>query len=125
MNLVTPDTRLRLRSHHPEAIQEIENLERVLDETALDPALLSLCSDFFNATLRSQGWSVPASAGELETACLELCEQFSTSVSDVRDDQVAALRAHLGTDDVYNLMYAIYLIEMSQRLDITLERALS
>ncbi len=125
MNLVTPDTRLRLRSHHPEAIREIENLERVLDETALDPALLSFCGDFFNASLRGQDWSMPANASDIEKACLDVCEQFSASVSDVRDEQIAALGAHLATDDVYNLMYAIYLIEMSRRLDITLERALS
>jgi len=30
----------------------------------------------------------------------------------------------LSTDDVYNLMYAIYLIEMSKRLDLTLDRVL-
>ena len=47
------------------------------------------------------------------------------SVADIREEQIAALRSHLSTDDVYNLMSAIYLIEMSRRLDHTLERVLS
>ena len=124
MNLVTPETRERLETHHPEALREIENLERVLDETTIDAGLLTLCGDYFEATIRNKEWLPPEELSDLEATCLDVCEQFTLSVADVRDEQIAALRLHLSTDDVYNLMHAIYLIEMSKRLDLTMERAL-
>ena len=124
MRLIKAATRQRLEAFHPEAAGEIANLERVLDDTSLDPDLLALCADYFDTTLAGHTWQSPSSMGELETACLDVCEQFSISVSDMRDEHIEPLRRHLNADDVYNLMSAIYLIEMSRRLDLTLERVL-
>lgn len=124
MNLVNVETRQRLETYHPEAAAEIANLEQVLDDTALESSLLALCSDYFEAALRDSEWVRPDPLTALEAACLDVCEQFMLSVSDIRDEQIAALREHLGADDVYVLMSAIYLIEMSKRLDLTLERVL-
>lgn len=124
MKLVNIETRQRLETHHPEAAAEIANLEQVLDDTALDASLLALCSDYFEAALGGREWVRPDPLTCLEAACLDVCEQFMLSVSDIRDEQIAALREHLSADDVYVLMSAIYLIEMSKRLDLTLERVL-
>ena len=124
MNLVSEPLRQRLETHHPQAIAELDKLGRILDATSLDPALLTLCSDYFAAALRDQQWAPSKSLTELETACIDVCEQFMVSVSAMTDLQIAALNRHLSADDVYNLMSAIYLIEMSQRLDLTLARVL-
>jgi hypothetical protein len=117
-------TRRHLEAHHPEAAGEIRKLEGIINETALDADLLSLCTVYFDTALAGETWEPPESLSELERACIDVCEQFMISVSDVREEQIAALRRHLSTDDVYNLMSAIYLIEMSRRLDLTLERVL-
>lgn len=125
LRLINSSTRRRLEACHPQAAGEIANLERVLDETSLDRGLLELCADYFDTTLAGHTWRAPSALGDLETACLEVCEQFRISVSDLRDEHIAPLRRHLNADDLYNLMSAIYLIEMSRRLDLTLERVLS
>ena len=46
------------------------------------------------------------------------------SVANMTDEQVALLSRHLSADDVYNLMYAIYLLEMSERLKLVLKGVL-
>lgn len=125
MHLINTATRQRLEALHPEAATEIANLELVLDSSALNQDVLTLCADYVDATLAGDAWEAPASAGDLGNACLDVCEQFMISVADIREEQIRALRNHLTTDDVYNLMSAIYLIEMSRRLDHTLERVLS
>ena len=124
MNLVSAKTQHRLESNHPEAAAELDNLRRVLESGALDPALLALCSDYIDASLRDVEWAQPGPLSDLESACLELCEQFMNSVANISDQQIAALSRHLSADEVYNLMYAIYLVEMAKRLDLTLERVL-
>ena len=124
MNLVSSETQERLAAYHPQAAVEIDKLQRVLADSSLDPGLLTLCSDYFNAELRDGTWMPPRPLSELESACLDVCEQFMVSVSDVRDDQIDGLSKHLTADELYNLMYAIYLIELSIRLDLTLERVL-
>lgn len=124
MNLIRPDTQQHLQNFHPEVAAQLDNLGQVLDGTGLDAGLLQLCGDFIESNLSNKKWVPPESLPELETACLEVCDQFMTSVSGIGEEQIAALRRHLSTDDVYNLMYAIYLIEMSKRLDLTLNRVL-
>ncbi len=124
MRLINSATRERLQAFHPEAAGEIANLEKVLDDTSLDPGLLALCADYFDTVLSGGIWQSPPSLSELETACLRVCAQFSVSVSDMRDTHIEPLRKHLNADDVYNLMSAIYLIEMSKRLDLTLAKVL-
>ena len=124
MNLISPETQQRLQIHHPEAATELENLRKVLENGGLDAGLLALCGEFIDASLRGKNWAAPGSVSELESACLALCEQFMNSVAHISEEQVAALSKHLSADDVYNLMYGIYLVEMSKRLDLTFERVL-
>lgn len=125
LNLPNVATRQRLQVHHPEAASEIDNLQRVLADASINADLLELCAAYFDVALAGQEWSPPAPLSDLEQACIDVCEQFMISVSDIREEQIALLRRHLTTDDVYNLMSAIYLIEMSKRLDLTLERVIS
>lgn len=121
MHLVKPETHQRLQARHAQAATQIDNLQQVLGRTALDARVLSLCSDYFEAALREQDWSPSHDLTGLETACLDVCAQFMLSVASVGDEHIAALNRFLTADEVYNLMYAIYLIEASKRLDLMLE----
>ncbi|MEM1175078.1 MAG: hypothetical protein AAGA33_00145 [Pseudomonadota bacterium] len=121
MQLVNVETRSTLQALHPEALQELDNLADTIDTTGLDPALLALCQAFFSSSLRGETWSSDRDLSDLESDCLAVCEQFMVSVSSMTDEQVAALGRHLSADDLYNLMYAIYLIEMSERLNLMLK----
>jgi hypothetical protein len=122
--LTNAATRRHLEAHHPEAVGEIRNLEGILTVSGLDTDLLALCANYFDARLADEPWTPPNPLSELEQSCIDVCEQFMISVSDIREEHIVSLRRHLSTDEVYNLMSAIYLIEMSRRLDLTLERVL-
>ena len=124
MQLVNSESRATLQAHHPEALQELDRLADTLDDTGLDPALLDMCQTFFATTLRGGNWHAGRALSDLETDCLSVCEQFSVSVSSMSDEQLAALARHMSPDQLYNLMYAIYLIEMSERLHLTLKGVL-
>lgn len=124
MQLVNSDTRSTLQAHHPEALRELDNLADAIDGTSLDPALLQLCQSFFSTSLGGEQWSADHELSELESDCLKVCEQFMVSVSSMTDEQVSALGRHLSADELYNLMYAIYLIEMSERLNLALKGVL-
>ena len=124
MQLVNPETRTTLELHHPEAVTELGRLEETLDGSSLDPALLDLCQRYFATSLAGGTWSADRDMTELESDCIRVCEQFMVSVASMTDEQVAALSRHLSADDVYNLMYAIYLIEMSERLRLVLKGVL-
>ncbi|MEM7280709.1 MAG: hypothetical protein AAF438_03610 [Pseudomonadota bacterium] len=124
MDLVSSHTLEVLTNYHPEAARELTNLQAVLTESSLDPDLLKLCSDYFKAALRNDTWSGPEALTDLQAACLAVCEQFMVSVSATSNEQVHRLGQHLSADELYNLMYAIYLIESSQRLEMTLEATL-
>ncbi len=124
MQLVSPETRSTLEAHHPEALGELDRLADTLDRSSLDPALLDLCQSYFATSLAGQTWSAGRDLSDLESACIKVCEQFMVSVANMSDEQVALLSRHLSADDVYNLMYAIYLFEMSERLKLVLKGAL-
>ncbi len=124
MNLVNSNTQDVLARFNPDAKQALETLEHHLDDSSLGKDLLSLCSEYIDATLRGSDWTAPTGLSDLASASLALCEQFMISVAHVTDAHIAAVRAHLTTDEVYNLLYAIYLIEGGKRLDLTLEGAL-
>ncbi|MEM9529866.1 MAG: hypothetical protein AAGA23_02985 [Pseudomonadota bacterium] len=124
MQLLSHHSAAQLKVHHPEAGEELRRLEILLDQSSLDDGLLALCRRYFETELRHQPWDPPASPTPLEAACLEFCEQFRVSVDTMSDAQVQALLAHLSADDVYNLASAVYLLELSCRLDLTLEAVL-
>lgn len=122
MNLVSDATRSNLAQYHPEVVSELTRLEGLLSDGDVDQSLLQLCSDYIRASLTNTQRPESESAGSLEQACLAFCDQFMVSVANVSDQQITALGEHLSTDTVYNFINAVYLIEMSHRLDLALER---
>ncbi|MEM6820065.1 MAG: hypothetical protein AAF578_14875 [Pseudomonadota bacterium] len=124
MNLISPESRDRLARLHSEAAAELENLEHALDDVPIPVDLLRLTDHFVDVSLRGQEWQPPESMTPIEKACLDYCGQFMASVASIEDAQVAALREHLSPDQVYLYANAVYLIEMSKRLDLTLEAVL-
>ena len=124
MQLLNSETRERLAAFHPEAGDELDRLGDVLDHSSIDPALLDLCKDFFETSLRGDTWTPSESLTELQQDLISVCEQFMVSVSDMQSAQVEALGRHMPADDLYNLMYAIYLIDGSQRLKLVLKGVL-
>ena len=124
MQLINDATRARLMRLQPEAAAKLAQVEQAIDDTALDPALLALAGAFIEASLRGDDWQGPAEPTDLERACLAFCDQFVASVANVTDEQVDALRAHLSPDSVYLFSNAVYLIDLSKRLELTLEAAL-
>ncbi|MFK7888820.1 MAG: hypothetical protein AB8G16_18330 [Gammaproteobacteria bacterium] len=121
MQLIHTQTHQHLHALHPEAATKIVDLQQILSQVSLDDKLLSLCSEYFDATLRETDWTPSGEVSALEAAVTDVCAQFRLSVADVTDRQIAALNQHLSADEVYNLMYAIYLIEGSKRLELMLE----
>ena len=124
MRLISDASREQLHSLHPEAAAELARLESAIDSTGLDAGLLELTSGYFDTMLREQEWQPPAALSGRDQACLAFCEQYLVSVPHIDDEHVAALRAHLSPDDVYLYSNAVYLIEMSKRLDLTMEATL-
>lgn len=124
MQLISNQTRQQLNALHSEAARELAELETTLGGCGVDTRLLALCGDFFDAELDGRTWTPPRKLTDLESGCIELCKQFTASVSDMRSDQVAPLAAKLDPDQLYNLMSAIYLVESSKRLDMTLSQVL-
>jgi alkylhydroperoxidase family enzyme len=59
-----------------------------------------------------------------ERAYLEFTEQFVTSVRDISDEQVQALREHDDDDDVYVFVAVLYVLELTQRTTMVLDRVL-
>ena len=125
MELITTAARTRLGALHPEALAELTHLEQALDATPLDAALLSLTQDYVAAYLRQAEWPLPPTLSARDRACLAYAEQFMLSVSTLEDAQVSVLRDHMSPDEIYLYANAVYLIEMSRRLDLTLEAVLS
>ncbi len=124
MQLLNPEARSTLEMHHPEALSELDRLTNTLDGSSLDPALLELCQSYFRTSLAGQTWSAKRDLSDLESDCIKVCEQFMVSVASMSDEQLAALSRHMSADDVYNLMYAIYVLEMSERLKLVLKGVL-
>jgi alkylhydroperoxidase family enzyme len=101
---------------HPEGAAA---LRRMIEEAwrATDPALLVLCRrrilEVFGAAGPPEGPFTP-----VEEAHLELTEQFARAVSGVTDEQIAALRAYDDDRSVYSFVAALYVVDMSERLDL-------
>lgn len=125
MQLISQSSMAILEAHHPEAAAELGRLSHLLDQSVIPLEILQLCQGCLLAGINGQAPPSPKHPSALELACLHLCEQFRASVSGVSDRQIQALLAHLSADDTYNLCSAIYLIEMSHKLDRTLQAVLS
>jgi hypothetical protein len=126
-----------LRRLQPDGAAELELMNSAAWEST-DPELLELCRCLIVSILDDQAsgqvndagvsaighdklaalgdWAASDVFSPLERAALEYTEQFVISVSTISDEQVEALRAHLGDEKTYAFAAALYVIEMTERL---------
>jgi alkylhydroperoxidase family enzyme len=110
---VLPVSLERLSELHPEGAAALAHM---IEEAwkAIDPAVLARCRRRIRELL---GVEEPVPHDEPD-AHLALTEQFVRSVSGVTDAQIEALR-RLGDDaSVYAFVAALYVVDMSERLDL-------
>jgi len=125
----------RLRNLQPDASAALARANAVAWD-ATDPALLELCKCLVMTMLDSNkvqvdgpnvepqklaalgNWTAADVFSPLERAALGFTEQFVLSVSAVSDEQVEALREHLDDESVYAFAAALYLVEMTERLNL-------
>lgn len=120
-----------------EAIPDTDAL-RALDAAhdaawaAVDPDLLALCRDRVAMLLRHEptlremdadrhhllsSWPGSTELGELERAALAFAEQYVIDVAALSDEQVAALRDHLGDVDLVDFVNALLVVEQRMSLE--------
>jgi len=84
-----------------------------------DPAALAAGLD--EATIAElRQWPTSVRFGERERACLGLAEQFVIDVGGVTDDDVARVLAALGPAGLYGFVQALYVFDMTRRLQMSL-----
>jgi alkylhydroperoxidase family enzyme len=136
-----PTNQSQLRELHPEGAQELERLYRAAWESA-DPELLELCRLCVASLLghpRTQEWVSQRPPGigddkarqigewrtsdafsESDRAHLAFTEQFVISVSNVTAADIETLLAYGDEDQVYAFITALYVVEMTLRLDMVI-----
>lgn len=106
----------RIRELQPAGGAALENLERTA-WGAVDQDLLRLCRDRAMAMHQGDDRNYPEDPDERERAYLDFTEQFVTSVSSVSEAQIDELVRHSSPDEVFAFVYALYVTEMSARVD--------
>jgi len=128
----------RLSDLQPSASAELARANAVAWQST-DPALLELCrhlvinmlgldAESSSASGRASrvdprklaeigAWENSDQYSSLERAALGFTEQFVLSVSSVSVGQVEALREHMDDEAVYAFAAALYLVEMTERLN--------
>lgn len=119
--MISEDVLTRLEALHPEVISEMRTVLQLAHDTT-DPALLELCAGYIDAALNNRLWQPPHELTEKEKAFIAFTEQFVTSVSTMQDVQVQRLLEHASADEVYAFVNALYVTDMTSRLDIVAGR---
>ncbi len=114
----------RIAALHPDTGAQLSRLG-TLAQQATDPALLDLCLEMIDALLQDRSPALPPSLTERERAFLDFTEQFVVSVSTMSDTQVKKLLYYASEDEVYNFVNALYVIDMTRRLDLVAGRLLT
>ena len=114
----------RLEELHPSISSELNNISGVAAEV-VDPQLLALCSSYIDAALCQQDWAPPSGGlTDKERAFIAFTEQFTASVSTMTDEQVDKLLEYASADEVYNVASALYVVDMTRRLDLVAGKVL-
>jgi hypothetical protein len=121
--MISEPVRARLSSLHPEGAVQLARINQLAFE-ATDPALLDLCAGYIDSLLQDQSWVPPHSLTPREQAFVAFTEQFVTSVSTLADTQVERLLEFASEDEVYGFVNALYVLDMSRRLDLVVGRLL-
>lgn len=119
-----PDDRLALlKDQAPEVYARLRDTYE-LAARAAPPELLALARLRLTEIIEPQVGSAraPDAGTDAERACLAFTEQFAISVADVNDALIDDLLAVLSADEVYGLVYGVYVIDAVQRLATTLHR---
>jgi hypothetical protein len=115
----------QIEALHPSVAPQLLNIMQLATEAA-DPQLLALCTSYIDAALTLQTWTPPHSPlTEKEQAFIAFTEQFITSVGTMSDNQVQDLLAFASADEVYDFVNAIYVTDMTRRLELVAARVLS
>lgn len=69
-------------------------------------------------------WSDADPRDEAAQACANLVDQFVIDVSGVTDADVAAVAAHLPSAQLLGFVSALYVVELTQRIDLALAAVL-
>ncbi len=116
--MLSTDVSDRLEALAPEPAAELRR-SSALAQAATDPALLALCRDYIDAALHCRDWQPPEGGlTDRERAFIDFTEQFVTSVSSMDSAQVDRLREFASADEVYAFTHALYVTDMSLRLDM-------
>jgi alkylhydroperoxidase family enzyme len=140
--LVLPASRDRLIEVAGDRVRALDRLHESIWELSPDPVMLEYCRLRVASLLGSETmlrWRAPAAVvrgldeGKVaalgdwdssalfdarERAYLAFTEQFVTSVRHIDDAQVAALCAHDAPTDVCAFIDALYVVELTQRVDL-------
>lgn len=113
-----------LEKLHPAITTELRNII-LLSNDSTDAALLTLCTGYIDAALRNQKWNPPEQGlTDKEHAFIAFTEKFVTSVSTISDEQVDDLLKFASADEVYMFVNAIYITDMSLRLELVAAKVL-
>lgn len=126
----------RVLAHLPDVAAALDDAHRAA-WAAVDPRQLELCrlraaqliGCIAESTSRTPGsgldaaladgvgqWPTDPAFDQADRDLLAWCEQFVIDVASMTDEQVDALRNHVGDDGVVNLTNALLVIEQRQRL---------
>jgi hypothetical protein len=117
------DTLERVRELHPDGAAQLAHLNAVASRVT-DPELLELCLTCADTMLRGASYEVPSGLGARERSALDFTEQFVTSVGDVSDEQVQALLEHHSPEELYGFIGALYVRELTRRVELVAGRVL-
>lgn len=123
--MLSTDVSNRLDALAPEPAAELRRISALARE-ATDPAILALCTDYIDAALRCRDWRPPEGGlSDREQAFIGFTEGFVTAVSAMESAAVDRLLEHASADEVYAFVHALYVTDMSLRLDIVGREVLS
>ena len=116
--MLSPAVANRIAALQPDSAAELRNIIDLAHQ-ATDTELLAMCSGYIEAALRCLDWH-PSAAGltKKERAFIAFTEQFVSSVGTMSEGQVAVLLEFATADEVYAFVHAIYVADMTLRLDI-------
>ena len=121
--MISEPVRKRLALLHPEGSEQLARINQLALE-ATEPELLELCAGCIDSLLQDKSWVPPHPLTPRQQAFIAFSEQFATSVSTLPDAQVARLLEFASEDEVYGFVNALYVVDMSRRLDVVVGRIL-
>lgn len=123
--MLSTKTFTSLEKLQPDIAKELHNIMH-LAPNSTDAELLELCTSYIDAALRNQNWKPPERPlTEKEQAFIAFTEQFIVSVGTMSDEQVKRLLQFASADEVYAFVNALYVTDMTQRLELVAGRILA